>query len=110
MKLTITEEAKAVLEQLKGGQHGYLKLFYDTDGCGCGVNGVPTVRWAADRTEWDDEVENADYQVLVHRQQAVFFDDQLKLDLVRGAFRLSSPQGILNPVIPSSEVMKGEAE
>ncbi|MBM7552383.1 iron-sulfur cluster biosynthesis family protein [Thalassobacillus pellis] len=108
MKLTITDSAKIQLESLRGEEHPYLRLFYDTDDCGCGVNGVPTVRWTSHRTEWDKSIESTDYSVIVHKQQAIFFSEKLKLDAYGGALRLSSPEGILNPAISGREIVKEE--
>ncbi|SEA58768.1 Uncharacterized protein YqkB [Thalassobacillus cyri] len=109
MEFTMTSEAKTKLQSLNPENKRYLRLFYDTEGCGCGVNGVPTLRWTEVRTEWDQEVKNDEFDVIVHKQQAVFFARQLRLAVVNGALRLSSPNEILNPVISGAEVMKGDS-
>ncbi|WP_028783116.1 iron-sulfur cluster biosynthesis family protein [Thalassobacillus devorans] len=109
MELKVTSEAKTKLQSLNPENKRYLRLFYDTEGCGCGVNGVPTLRWTEKRTDWDQEVESDEFEVIVHKQQAVFFNKQLRLAVSNGSLRLSSPNEILNPVIPGSEVMKGDS-
>ncbi|MFG6118538.1 iron-sulfur cluster biosynthesis family protein [Thalassobacillus sp. B23F22_16] len=109
MELRITNEAKEQLRALNPDNRRYLRLYYDTEGCGCGVNGVPTLRWTDTRTDWDQGVDNEDFEVILHKQQAVFFEKRLRLEIVNGKLRLSSPNGVLNPVIPGSEVMKGDS-
>ncbi|UOR12387.1 iron-sulfur cluster biosynthesis family protein [Halobacillus amylolyticus] len=104
MKLVITNIAKEQLEQLREGQ-SFLRLFYDTEGLGCGVNGQPTIR-LTDRMfeDTDNTVENEDYQVIIDCQQTTFFKPDMKLDFVKGSFRLSSPNGVLNPIIPTGTI------
>lgn len=98
MKLTITDAAFEKLNESRAGGE-YLVLFYDTDGCGCGVNGTAALRWKEAKEKRDIIVECERLPVLVDRQQAVFFEEELKLDFVQHLFRLSSSAGILNPFI-----------
>lgn len=104
MKISVTPEAAAQLQSLNDQTYHYLLLWYDTDGCGCGVNGLPTIRYTNEKQGYHIEVENADYPTLIHKQQAIFFADDLKLDLINGTFRLSSPEGVLNPFISQKSV------
>lgn len=104
MKLSVTPEAATQLQSLKNQTCHYLLLWYDTDGCGCGVNGLPTIRYTNSKKDNYIEVENADFPTLIHEQQAIFFADDLKLDLINGTFRLSSPEGVLNPFISQTSV------
>lgn len=104
MKLTISSEAKEQLNQLNTENSRYLLLWYDTDGCGCGVNGLPTIRFTNEKTSSDIEIENDMHSVLIHKQQTTFFADDMTLSLVNGVFRLSSPEGILNPFISQQSV------
>lgn len=101
MKLVITPEAEEQLNQLKRATDNYLFLWYDTEGCGCGVNGVPTVKFIQDKKDTYDEVEsNNSIPVLIDGHQKVFFANEMKLDAKKGNFRLSSKEGILNAFIP----------
>ncbi|GGF08737.1 hypothetical protein GCM10010954_04040 [Halobacillus andaensis] len=105
MKLTITEAAWEQLNLLMDECHTTLRLYYDTEGLGCGVNGQPTIRLVdTNKREADQEVENEHLPVIIDHQQAIFFRKEMKLDLVKGTFRLSSPEGILNPIIPTGTV------
>ncbi|MGP4063197.1 iron-sulfur cluster biosynthesis family protein [Halobacillus litoralis] len=107
MKLRITEEAKDQLEQIRDQERPLIRLFYDTEGCGCGVNGLPTIRLEKKEYETDEKVDNGDYAVIIDQQQAIFFKKDMKLDFVKGSFRLSSPDGILNPIISIKDVKEG---
>ncbi|QAS54299.1 iron-sulfur cluster biosynthesis family protein [Halobacillus litoralis] len=107
MKLRITEEAKDQLEQIRDQERPLIRLFYDTEGCGCGVNGLPTIRLEKKEYETDEKVDNGDYAVIIDQQQAIFFKKDMKLDCVKGSFRLSSPDGILNPIISIKDVKEG---
>ncbi|WP_082233923.1 iron-sulfur cluster biosynthesis family protein [Halobacillus massiliensis] len=107
MKLTITEDALKELKQVKTSNHTALRLYYDTAGMGCGVNGQPTIRFTdLVREEKDETVENEDFHVIIDKQQAVFFQKDMKLAFTKGTFRLSSPEGILTPIIPVASVTK----
>ncbi|KKB36212.1 iron-sulfur cluster biosynthesis family protein [Bacillus thermotolerans] len=96
MNIHITERAAERLEsKLESGT--YLKLHYDTEGCGCGVNGVP-VLWIVDEAaEGDVKIQTNAMPVLVEASQMVFFAEKLTIG-VSGAnlYRLSSPEEILN--------------
>lgn len=105
MQLTITREAK---EKLKGmNLNGYhLLLWYDTEDCGCCVNGIPTICMIKERKPIYRKIENDIYSTLVHEQQAIFFAKNMTLDAVGGMFRLSSPEGILNPFISPKRLIQ----
>lgn len=107
MKLTMTEDAKSQVQYMQDEQRPLLRLFYDTEGCGCGVNGLPTVRLESEQRETDQLVDNEDFTVVIDNQQAVFFRKEMKLDFKKGLFRLSSPEGVLNPIIPIKDVKEG---
>ncbi|GGM22311.1 hypothetical protein GCM10011351_05250 [Paraliobacillus quinghaiensis] len=107
MKLTITDVALEKLQYLNHDDKKYIVLFYDTDDCGCGVNGLPTIRFTDTMKETDKTVESEAFDVIVDKQQAVFFAPDMKLDFTANAFRLSSPEGILNPIISDQAVQSG---
>ncbi|MFZ0368302.1 MAG: iron-sulfur cluster biosynthesis family protein [Halobacillus sp.] len=109
MKLRITDEAKKKLEDMKDPSRPIIRLYYDTEGCGCGVNGLPTIRFTDQILKTDNLVVNAEYKVIIDNQQATFFKPDMKLDFIKNSFRLSSPDGILNPIISPKDVKEGEA-
>ncbi|QHS22441.1 iron-sulfur cluster biosynthesis family protein [Virgibacillus sp. MSP4-1] len=105
MELKITASAEKALKELNKKGDSYLLLWYDTDDCGCGVNGLPMVSFVRELNSDYQKVENDIYPTYIDRQQAVFFHPNLKLDVVNnGTFRLSSPEGILNPFISAFKV------
>ncbi|SFA53837.1 iron-sulfur cluster biosynthesis family protein [Anoxybacillus pushchinoensis] len=97
VKITITERAIEQLRRVQGNKH--VKLIYDTDGCGCAVNGVPMLLLVDQLDEHDVEIETNDMPIWMEKHQLIFFDDQMTLDVVDGAgcFQLKSPNQILNP-------------
>jgi len=103
MNLTITPAAMDQLKRLNN-HDGNLLLWYDTDGCGCGVNGVPTIRFINESDSSFTEIESDWASTFIHKQQAIFFAEEMKLDFSNQTFRLSSPEGILNPFIGSQRL------
>ncbi|MFC3038992.1 iron-sulfur cluster biosynthesis family protein [Virgibacillus xinjiangensis] len=104
MELTITSEAADHLNRINQEGKSYLKLWYDTEGCGCAVNGLPTIRFTNENSNRSLEVKSDRYPVLIDSDQAVFFEEKMKLDVRNGSFRLTSPEGVLNPFISQQQV------
>lgn len=99
MKLEITERALSKLDEININNKKYLLLFYDRDDCGCGVNGVPTIRLTNEKKDYYDVVKNNNMPTFVPKQQAVFFNKELKLEYRNGFFQLLSPEETLNAFI-----------
>lgn len=97
MNITITERAAEALKKKMGEKTSYIKLHYDTEGCGCAVDGVP-VLWLVDSKSQEEEVvETNKYPILVEKSKKLFFDDPLMLDWNQnGTFQLKSANEILN--------------
>lgn len=88
------------------GEAGYVKLIYDTDGCGCAVNGVTALWLVKERGSFDADLpNNASLPMLIDRHQTVFYEDHMKLDAgtVAGSFVLSSPQQIYSTHVVCSD-------
>ena len=107
MRLTITDEALHQLQLLQPEGRPYLRMEYDIEGCGCGVNGVPTVYFTDKSTEYDINVENEHYTIFLDEQQTVFFKPEMKLEWNKRLFRLKSPNGMLNPSLSSASIKQG---
>ncbi|WP_420794704.1 iron-sulfur cluster biosynthesis family protein [Virgibacillus halodenitrificans] len=107
LKLEISPVAKKKLKEINTMNFPYLLLWYDTEGCGCGVNGIPMIRFVDRLPNNYIVVENEEYKTVMEEQQATFFSDEMKLTVVNGMFRLSSPEGILNPFLPYRRVFNG---
>ena len=98
MEITITETAIMKITQKIGEQTGYLKLVYDTDDCGCAVNGVVAL-WFVPELEADDiKIETNDRPVYIPKAKEVFFDEKMTIDFSETSqiFQLKSPQQFLN--------------
>lgn len=96
MEIYITEQAAEKLSnKLEDDKH--LKLYYDTEGCGCGVNGIPTLWITTEVATGDVEIQTNAMPVYVEESQMLFYADKLTISL-SGAnhYRLSSPEEILN--------------
>lgn len=105
MQITFTTEALARIHQVLEANGPEvpprLKLAYDSEGCGCAVNGVPAL-WIVNDPDGDDvEASGSSYRVLFDRKHEVFFDDALTVDynVSRRAFTLKSKQQIYNSMM-----------
>lgn len=99
MEITITDIAAKKIEEKKGQQEGFLKLKYDTEGCGCVVSGV-TALWLVDKIDEDDrEIETSIGSIYVEKSKEVFLNENLKIDFspLSNSFQLKSPNEFLNP-------------
>ncbi|MEY2192361.1 iron-sulfur cluster biosynthesis family protein [Neobacillus sp. BF23-41] len=98
MEITITAEAANKINERIKSREGYLKLKYDTDGCGCAVNGVVALWFITELDSDDIAIETNDRTVYAEKSKMVFFDEQMKIDFSKACncFQLKSPQQILN--------------
>jgi uncharacterized protein YqkB len=98
MEITITESAVKKIGQRIDGKAGFLKLKYDTEGCGCVVSGI-TALWLVDDLEDEDmAIETNDITIYIEKSKAVFLDEKMKIDFSENSntFQLKSPNQILN--------------
>lgn len=51
-------------------------------------------------------VESEQLPVWADEQQVTFFEDNLKLTWINNSYRLTSPQGILNPIITQKDLLR----
>lgn len=99
MEITITDIAAKKIEEKTGEQKGFLKLKYDTEGCGCVVSGV-TALWLVNEIDEDDRaIETTIGSIYVEKSKEVFLNENLKIDFSSSSnsFQLKSPNEILNP-------------
>lgn len=106
MQLTITNKALDEIKKLNPDHQYHLLLWYDTAGCGCGVSGMPIVQLTDEQDATFKNIESNYFQTLIDEEQAIFFAKDMKLDLINGMFRLSSPEEILNPFISSQRFLE----
>jgi uncharacterized protein YqkB len=98
VEILITDSAAAKIDEKIKDYNGFLKLKYDTEGCGCAVDGV-AVLWYTPELEADDiAIETNAQTIYVEKAKTVFFDEKMKLNYSKDTnwFTLSSAQQILN--------------
>ncbi|MCA1054726.1 iron-sulfur cluster biosynthesis family protein [Rossellomorea aquimaris] len=99
MKIQFTDAATQKINDKIAGKEGYLKLKYDTEGCGCVVSGIPTLWYVTEPDGTDDvTVETNRFPILVEKSKTVFLDEELKIDFSTSSntFQLKSPGQIIN--------------
>ncbi len=98
MEIIITEAANAKIEERIKGRPGYLKLKYDTEGCGCAVDGVAAL-WFVPELDADDiAIKTNGRHIYVEKAKMVFFDEKMRIDFstASNCFQLKSTQQIIN--------------
>jgi uncharacterized protein YqkB len=91
-----SEEAMRTIRERYGADATTWKLVYDTEGCGCAVNGVPAL-WAVDAAEpGSAEAESNGLRLLYEPKHAIFFDERMSITYLPDAnsFRLASDSQI----------------
>ncbi|SFC43068.1 Uncharacterized protein YqkB [Bacillus sp. OV322] len=99
MKIEWTEAAMKKIQEKLNGTKGFLKLKYDTDGCGCVVSGV-TALWLVDEIDEEDiKTETSIGDIYLERSKLIFLDESMKVDFSPEAnsFMLKTSNEILNP-------------
>jgi len=92
VKMEWSPEAADQLRARFGADVPGFRLVYDTEGCGCAVNGVPAL-WAVDRALPGDVAADSGTPALwLDPQQSVFFEDVLRISYLpaRQSFSLTS--------------------
>lgn len=99
MRFTFTPSAvERLADTMADGTRG-LKLLYDTEGCGCVMNGVPTLLVVPEPEPTDKLGEGSPYPVWYEPNYEVFFEPELTIDYnrARSAFVLKSANQIYTP-------------
>lgn len=97
MHITFTDSAKQQLSYLYDG-NVLLSLVYDTEGCGCAVNGVPTLWLVSEAESTDSEAEAEPFKVIYSPKHEIFFEENLKIDydISKKSYILKSNNQIYN--------------
>lgn len=98
MNIMITDKAEEKIKEKRGQQEGYLKLKYETEGCGCVMSGVTTL-WLVEEIDEDDrEIQTSIGPIYIEKSKEVFLDEQLLIDYSSNyhCFQLKSPGEFLN--------------
>ncbi|WP_164716301.1 iron-sulfur cluster biosynthesis family protein [Paenibacillus whitsoniae] len=80
MNITFTESAVARLTPSLKEPGTFLRLVFDTEGCGCSVNGVPTL-WLVSETAAGDLSAATNFVPVYYKaKDEIFFEEHMKLD------------------------------
>ncbi|MFC5448224.1 iron-sulfur cluster biosynthesis family protein [Paenibacillus aestuarii] len=80
MKITCTDAAIAKLQPFLEDGNTLIKLVFDTEGCGCSVNGVPTLWLVGEAAGGEIQAESEPLKLIYKAKDEIFFEDQMKLD------------------------------
>lgn len=88
MQISFTESAVKEIAKVWGeGHQGMLKLAFDSEGCGCAVNGVPTL-WLVNRAEEQDlRLQGKPFEVLLDKKHEVYFEERMTVDYIPEGIR-----------------------
>ncbi|GIP41568.1 hypothetical protein J45TS6_00270 [Paenibacillus sp. J45TS6] len=94
MKIKVNKAAEELLKKKLGDKPGVIRLFYDTEGCGCVVSGVPAFHIVSNTEVLDITIESnvPELTFILDGSKAVFFEEELILSTDPGdrSLRLSS--------------------
>jgi uncharacterized protein YqkB len=79
MQITFTEQAVQQLEPVVS-KNSLLKLVFDSEGCGCAVNGVPALWVVPEADPIDLHAEASPFEVIYSPKHEVYFEDRMKID------------------------------
>ncbi|WP_070121605.1 iron-sulfur cluster biosynthesis family protein [Bacillus marinisedimentorum] len=100
MKITVSECAAERLAGVAGSSgDSYFKLIYDTEGCGCGVDGTAALTLTREKEGLDEVFPAGPFTFLVARHDMIYFDERLTIDCRAGghSLLLKSPERIITP-------------
>ncbi|MDM5190449.1 iron-sulfur cluster biosynthesis family protein [Bacillus sp. DX4.1] len=99
MNVTVTDAAYKKIVDTIPSEANYIKLFYDTEGCGCVMCGIIDLVAVSEKDERDVDIASNKFQFIADRTKLVFMDDNLTVDLHEsgGHFQLKSSSQFYNP-------------
>lgn len=92
MNIQWSEEAIQEVQARFGADATSWKLIFDSEGCGCSLDGVPTF-WAINQPLHDDlQAGSNQLEVWYEKRHEVFFDENMRISYLpeHRAFKLSS--------------------
>lgn len=80
MKVNITENAQKFLSKFVN-ENEALILIYDTEGCGCAVNGIPQLFISSIQYVLKyEKIKTDSIPIYMYKKQMIFFDEELTID------------------------------
>ncbi|WP_223066286.1 iron-sulfur cluster biosynthesis family protein [Paenibacillus caui] len=106
MKITLDQAAAATLSRRLGDADGEVRLVFDMEGCGCGINGIPALQIVDRHCRDDVKIDSDAFSFWIHQGHAIFFEEELMLkgEPPLDSFRLSSPSQIYKSNIKLSDL------
>lgn len=102
MFIRFTNTAAERIREKIGDRSAFLKLAYDTEGCGCAVNGVAQLWIVEEPPPHDARASGDPFSVIYDPNHEVFFEDQMVVDYIERTrtYKLSSSSQIYNAFMP----------
>ncbi|MBM7646195.1 uncharacterized protein YqkB [Scopulibacillus daqui] len=101
MDIKFTNKAKEIIKgKLKENTaSGFLKLIYDTVGCGCVNDGVIHLAYVSEIEPDDIRVDTNEWPVYIQAQFEIYYNEEMTIDYLDKyqCFQLKSPNQIMNP-------------
>ncbi|MCT8139719.1 iron-sulfur cluster biosynthesis family protein [Anaerobacillus sp. CMMVII] len=96
MEINFTSDAsKYISELLKPDE--ILVLFYDTEGCGCAMNGVPVLNIEAGTMQNElVSIKTNEFRLFMFKKHTIFFDEQMRIHFENNRLKLSSNNQIFS--------------
>jgi uncharacterized protein YqkB len=79
MQITFTDAAIQHLEPVVS-KDAALKLVFDSDDCGCAMNGVPVLWIVPEAGPKDLHAEASPFELVYSPEHEIFFEDRMKID------------------------------
>ncbi|MDD9267772.1 iron-sulfur cluster biosynthesis family protein [Paenibacillus sp. GCM10023248] len=80
MNIEFTDAAVQRLTPYIGQNEALLKLAFDTEGCGCSVNGVPTLWLVSQKEKHDLSAKTNALSLLYKEQDEIYFEANMRID------------------------------
>ncbi len=106
MEVRMNPHTTDKIKQAMGDQEGILKLFYDTEDCGC--NGVLVLQVLDQPYPTDIQVQATPFSIFIDRQQAPLFDELMNVeaDPVFPVYKVSSVDSVFSTNVPVKDLRK----
>jgi uncharacterized protein YqkB len=85
MQIMFTDSAIERLTPYMGQGDALLKLVFDTEGCGCSVNGVPTLWLVSEESHNDLTAETNALKLIYSSNDEIFYENNMKIDFSDGS-------------------------
>ncbi|WP_440895789.1 iron-sulfur cluster biosynthesis family protein [Amphibacillus sp. Q70] len=102
MQLLMDQQTRERLKSYQPKDKPYLLLKFDSSGTACTVTGTPTLAFTDQIDESYHSVEQTDFDVYISDFDYMFFEQVIELKDIEKGFKMTSPSGLLNPIIPNS--------